>query len=109
MFVLKLPQRPLSAVNTNARIVFSSRTASSGCADASVRAARSRSTRSASLAKGRAFTTRSCDLRRRDAAIIFIAFVICCVLFTARMRRRRSMSDGMPGLYAAAAAFLPAA
>src|SRR5215467_12586366 len=38
---------------------------------------------------------RSCARRSLDAATIFIAFVICCVFFTARMRRRRSISDGM--------------
>ena len=80
MFVLKLPHRPLSAVMTNDERPSSPRaTASSGCAEASVRAARSRSTRSAWMANGRAFTMRSCDLRSLDAAIIFIAFVICCV------------------------------
>ena len=38
---------------------------------------------------------RSCARRSFDAATIFIAFVICCVFFTARTRRRRSISDGM--------------
>ena len=38
---------------------------------------------------------RSCARRSFDAATIFIALVICCVFFTARMRRRRSISDGM--------------
>jgi len=38
---------------------------------------------------------RSCDRRSFDAATIFIALVICCVFLTARIRRRRSMSDGM--------------
>ncbi len=49
---------------------------------------------------------RSCARRSFDAATIFIALVICCVFFTARTRRRRSMSDGMNGY--AAAAFLAA-
>ena len=53
------------------------------------------STRRASRANGRVATTRSCARRSFDAATIFIAFVICCVDFTARMRRRMSMSDGM--------------
>ena len=87
MLVLKLPQRPLSAVRMRTSAVFSSRTASSGCRAGSVRAARSCSTCFAWLANGRALRIRSCDLRSLDAAIIFIAFVICCVLFTARMRR----------------------
>src|SRR6185503_18776481 len=52
------------------------------------------STRRASRANGRVCTTRSCARRSLDAATIFIAFVICCVDFTARMRRRMSMSDG---------------
>ena len=38
---------------------------------------------------------RSCARRSFDAATIFIAFVICCVFLTARIRRRRSISDGM--------------
>jgi hypothetical protein len=46
-------------------------------------------------ANGRAAMTRSCARRRREAAIIFIALVICWVDLTARIRRRRSMSDGM--------------
>src|SRR6478672_3530225 len=52
------------------------------------------STRRASRANGRAATTRSCARRSFDAATIFIAFVICCVDFTARIRRRMSMRDG---------------
>src|SRR5262245_40635320 len=38
---------------------------------------------------------RSCERRSFDAATIFIAFVICCVDFTARIRRRISISDGI--------------
>src|SRR5262245_35820610 len=38
---------------------------------------------------------RSCARRSFDAATIFIALVICCVFLTARIRRRRSISDGM--------------
>src|SRR3954469_10103401 len=38
---------------------------------------------------------RSCARRRRDAATIFIAFVICCVDLTARIRRRMSRREGM--------------
>ena len=38
---------------------------------------------------------RSCARRSFDAATIFMALVICCVFFTARTRRRRSISDGM--------------
>ena len=47
---------------------------------------------------------RSCARRSFDAATIFIAFVICCVFFTERIRRRRSISEGM----AQAAAFFRA-
>src|SRR5688572_9915307 len=46
-------------------------------------------------ANGRDATTRSCARFRREAAIIFIALVICCVDLTARIRRRRSISDGI--------------
>ena len=53
------------------------------------------STRRASRANGRVATTRSCARRSFDAATIFIAFVICCVDLTARMRRRMSISDGI--------------
>jgi hypothetical protein len=38
---------------------------------------------------------RSCARRSFDDETIFIAFVICCVDFTARTRRRMSISDGM--------------
>ena len=38
---------------------------------------------------------RSCARRSFDAATIFIALVICCVFLTARIRRRRSISDGI--------------
>src|SRR5262249_60547825 len=38
---------------------------------------------------------RSCERRSFDAATIFIALVICCVFFTARIRRRRSISEGI--------------
>jgi len=37
----------------------------------------------------------SCARRSFDAATIFIAFVICCVFLTARIRRRRSIKDGI--------------
>src|SRR3954471_16001601 len=38
---------------------------------------------------------RSCARRSREAATIFIAFVICCVDLTARTRRRMSKSEGI--------------
>ena len=62
---------------------------------------------------GRACWMRSCARRSLDAATIFIAFVICCVDLTARMRRRMSSSDGIAfdqatdGLACAAANCLP--
>ena len=59
-----------------------------------------------SRANGRVDTTRSCARRSLDAATIFIAFVICCVFFTARMRRRMSISEGMVHHQAAAAEVL---
>src|SRR5262249_13064103 len=46
---------------------------------------------------------RSWALRSFEAATIFIAFVICCVFLTARIRRRRSISDGIWTLPALAA------
>src|SRR6187397_2664661 len=47
------------------------------------------------MANGLVAITRACARRSRDAATIFIAFVICCVDLTARTRRRMSISDGM--------------
>ena len=38
---------------------------------------------------------RSCARRSFDDETIFMAFVICCVDFVDRMRRRMSISDGM--------------
>src|SRR6185436_19607272 len=95
-FELKLPHNPRSAVTT----MSSGRPPApparkSGCASGSTRAARLLSTACIRWAYGRAATTRSCARLRREAAIIFIALVICCVDFTARMRRRRSMRDGI--------------
>src|SRR6266511_404862 len=40
---------------------------------------------------------RSCARRSLDEETIFMAFVICCVDLTARIRRRMSISDGMSG------------
>ena len=73
---------------------FGSRTVSSGWIDGSTLDATLPSTRCICDAYGRALMIRSCERRSFDAATIFIAFVICCVDFTARMRRRMSMSDG---------------
>src|SRR5437764_4525208 len=39
--------------------------------------------------------TRSCARRSFAAETIFMAFVICCVFFTERMRRRMSIRLGM--------------
>src|SRR5688572_24083615 len=52
------------------------------------------STRRASRAYGRVAMTFSCARRSFDAATIFMAFVICWVDFTARTRRRMSISEG---------------
>ena len=98
MLVLKLPHSPLSALTTMTSVRLSragSRRSSSGWIDASTRDATLASTRCICTAYGRAFMIRSCARRSFDAATIFIALVICCVFFTARMRRRRSISDGM--------------
>src|ERR1700686_3138691 len=98
MFVLKLAQRPLSALTMITSVLLSvprARLSSSGWSDASTRTATLVSTRCICTANGRAFMIRSCARRSFDAATIFIALVICCVFFTARMRRRRSISDGI--------------
>src|ERR1043166_2157600 len=65
--------------------------------EGSTRAATLPRTRCIWAAYGRAFMIRSCARRSLDAATIFIALVICCVFFTARIRRRRSIRDGMSG------------
>src|SRR5215213_3608148 len=98
-FALNPPASPLSAVMTSNRMCApgarSSRAASRGCFAASTRPARLESTRAIDFENGRAATMRSCALRRRDAAIIFMAFVICCVDLTARIRRRMSIREGI--------------
>ena len=96
-FELKLPHSPRSAVMTisSGLPVPCAGMRSSGCASWSTRDTRPLSTFSIRWANGRAAMTRSCARLRREAAIIFIAFVICCVDLTARIRRRRSISDGM--------------
>jgi hypothetical protein len=63
--------------------------------DGSTRDATLPSTRCICTAYGLAFMIRSCARRSFDAATIFIALVICCVFLTARIRRRRSINDGM--------------
>src|SRR4029453_4799115 len=97
--VLKLPHRPRSAVITKSSALPAARgvlrSSSSGCDDGSTRVARLFSTRSISLANGRACWMRSCARRSRDAATIFIALVICWVDLTARIRRRISSNEGM--------------
>src|SRR5688500_7204987 len=93
---LKLPLRPRSPVMTRSsgRPPLSG-TRSSVWASCSTRPTRPFSTISIRCANGRAAMTRSWARFRREAAIIFIAFVICCVDLTARIRRRKSISDGM--------------
>ena len=51
--------------------------------------------RSMICAYGRAAITRSCARRSLAAETIFMAFVICCVFFTDRIRRRMSIKLGM--------------
>src|SRR5713101_4455711 len=53
------------------------------------------STRCICCAYGRALVMRSCARRSFDAATIFMALVICCVFLTARIRRLRSIRDGI--------------
>ena len=49
-------------------------------------------------AYGRAANMASCARRSLAAETIFIAFVICCVLLTLRIRRRMSIRAGMCAL-----------
>src|SRR6476659_5402392 len=96
--VLKLPQRPRSAViaiTIVGPVRPLGRLASSGLIAGSTRAAMLARTWRTTLPNGRVAITRSCARRSFDAATIFIAFVICCVFLTARIRRRRSISDGI--------------
>src|ERR1700682_5327047 len=98
MLVLKLPHRPLSALTMITSVLLSGpsgRCSSIGWIDAPTRNATLASTRCSWTARGRALMIRSCARRSFDAATIFIALVICCVFFTARMRRRRSIRDGI--------------
>ena len=94
---LKLPHRPRSAVITisSGRALSLAGIRSSGCMSWSTRVTRPLSTASIRCANGRAAMTRSCARLSRDAAIIFIALVICCVDLTARIRRRKSISEGI--------------
>src|SRR5688572_18790353 len=95
-FELKLPLSPRSPVMTmSSGRPSCSGTRRSGCASCSTRPTRPFSTISMRWANGRAATTRSCARLRREAAIIFIALVICCVDLTARIRRRRSIREGI--------------
>src|SRR5580765_4369779 len=63
--------------------------------DGSTREATLARTRCICCAYGRALMIRCCARRSLDAATIFIAFVICCVFLTARIRRRRSIREGI--------------
>src|SRR5579862_356891 len=96
-FELNAPARERSPVTTTTRIFSSGRRSSSGCAVDSMRAAAERNTRRISWAYGRAAKTPSCERRSFAAATNFIARVICCVLFTERMRRRKSRSVAIDG------------
>src|SRR5215207_6409226 len=80
---------------SSVRASLASRSARSGCADGSTRAARLLRTLSIFCANGRALTMRSCERRSFEAETIFMALVICCVDLTARTRRRMSISEGM--------------
>ncbi len=57
-------------------------------------------------AYGRAFIARSCARRSFAAETIFMAFVICRVFFTLRMRRRRSSTFAIVYLAAAVSCWL---
>src|SRR4026208_1129997 len=102
-FVLKLPQSPLSPVTTMTSVVLlgrRSREASSGWGAGGGVAAPARdatlaSARCICCAYGRALMIRCCARRSFDAATIFIALVICWVFLTARIRRRKSINEGM--------------
>ena len=92
---LKLPASPRSAVITISSGRCPGCSCSSTCRAVSVRVARLLKTRSISCAYGRLRRMRSCARRSFDDETIFMAFVICCVDFTARTRRRMSISDGI--------------
>src|SRR5205807_9802869 len=95
ILVLNAPARPRSPVKTSVRAFSSGRRASSGCCGSATRLIVERSTRTSSLAYGRAAKAASCARRKRAAATNFMARVICWVFFTERMRRRKSRSVGM--------------
>src|SRR5690242_18899795 len=98
-FELKAPAKPLSAVTSTSSTRRSWRCASRGfeatrSSLAAAPATLPRTCRS-SAAYGRAAITRSCALRSLAADTIFMAFVICCVFLTLRIRRRMSIRLGM--------------
>src|SRR5262249_26502899 len=84
---------------TTARILFSGRTAKSGCSPASglwlAASATFASICRIMVAYGRAANARSWARRSFAAEIIFMALVICCVLRTERTRRRISIRLGI--------------
>ena len=110
--VLKLPHRPRSAVIT---ISSGAAAGSSGIAQQRMRVVID--ARDQAVEHRAASAARTAAPRRRapargagcDAATIFIALVICCVDLTARIRRRRSISDGMGARGSRYAAAVPRA
>ena len=87
-FELKPPQSPRSEVTTRRATFFVSRGARSGCASWPARPATDWTTSRIWRAYGRAATMASCARLSFAADTIFIAFVICWVLFTLPIRFR---------------------
>src|SRR5687767_1106290 len=105
-FVLNAPQRPLSDVMSSSPRTPEARGFSSGCVSSSAESTRSlftsatdsRMSESSSCmrsANGRAPRMRAWARRRRAAATIFMALVICCVDFTLLTFLLSSRSDGI--------------
>src|SRR5262245_34247457 len=98
MLALKPPHSPLSEEITTSSTRSVPRSCSSGCRLLSARLTTLFSTSSIRRANGRAANTASWARRSRAEETIFMARVICCVLLTLRIRRRRSMRAGtFPG------------
>src|SRR6185369_1350787 len=89
------PQRPLSAaMMTRCKDPVAGRDYSRGWPLGPL-LAMSLITEAILLAKGRAATMRSWERRRRAAATIFMALVICWMFFADLMRTRSSFSDAI--------------
>src|SRR5579863_1327340 len=92
---LKAPARPRSPVTITSNARCSGRRANSRCAGLSMRPATERTICVIAVEKGLASMAISCARLSRAAETNFIARVTCCVLFTERMRRRKSRRVAM--------------